>query len=155
MSQHLDASAVRSHIDAGCQAVVREDEAIIHYKDGAAAEIAWLEDIPMVYGGAAHFMVENALAASGAAIGLGFSIEQIADGLATFRNDSRTNKGRLNTFEVEGRTVVIDYAHNDVGLRGLTQFSRHVCGDGGRLHLVVGTAGDRRDEDFMALGGVA
>jgi cyanophycin synthetase len=127
---------------------------VTHYRDGVRAEIARVEAIPITFGGVAPFMVENAMAATGAALGLGFSVQEIVAGLTSFRSDSSSNKGRLNVFDVAGCTAIIDYAHNDVGLRGLATFSRNFVAAGRALHLVIGTAGDRRDEDFRALGAI-
>ena len=154
-SQRPNAEPVRRHIERGRLAVVREDDDIAVYRDGKRNGIAKLSDVPMTYGGAAPFMVDNALAATAAALGLGFEPAKIAAGLSTFRNDSQSNKGRLNIFEVEDRTAIIDYAHNDIGLAGLAGFARNISSPGSKLHVVVGTAGDRRDEDFMALGRTA
>ena len=81
----------------------------------------WL-DVPSTYGGAAVHMVENALAAVGATIGLGFSEDQIVEGLRGFRSDIRSNAGRLNVFRLDDRVVVVDYAHNEQGLEVLAWF---------------------------------
>ncbi|CAN5588269.1 hypothetical protein BH23CHL2_BH23CHL2_26110 [soil metagenome] len=155
ISQHPDADPVRQHIERGLPVVVRESDNIVLYRDRERTAITNLSDVPVTFGGAAPFMVENALAATGGAIGLGFDLSQIVSGLATFRNDSHSNKGRLNIFDVDGKIVIVDYAHNDIGLAGLAKFSRNVSTPDAKLHLVVGTAGDRRDEDFLALGRLA
>ncbi len=155
ISQRPEQDRVRDHLRRGGMAVVREGESIVAYRGTAGDEVVRVADVPIAFGGAAPFMVENALAATGAALALGFTLGEIAEGLTTFRSDSSSNKGRLNVFDVAGRTAIIDYAHNDVGLAGLTKFARQLAGKQGRLHLIVGTAGDRRDEDFLALGRIA
>lgn len=71
-------------------------------------------------------LVENALAAIGAALGLGLSTDEIAHGLRTFHNTTEQNMGRLNVFDVEGVKVVMDFAHNEVGLALLIEFSRKI-----------------------------
>ena len=156
ISQSPASEAVQQHIARAGKAIVREGDEIAHHCDGQRSVIARVADIPIAFGGAAPFMVENAMAASGAALGLGFSLAQVADGLTSFRSDSTSNKGRLNVFDVGGCAAVIDYAHNDVGLLSLAKFSNSLIKSaGGKLHLIVGTAGDRRDEDFLALGRIA
>jgi cyanophycin synthetase len=100
-------------------------------------------------------MVENALAATGAALGLGFSVEQVADGLRTFHSDIRSNIGRLNVFRLDGRTIVIDYAHNESGLEALLEFTRRLSGATARVAAIIGTAGDRQDTVFRHLGQIA
>jgi cyanophycin synthetase len=103
----------------------------------------------------ARHMVENVLAATGAALGLGYSIEQIAEGLRTFRSDTRSNIGRLNVFRLGGRTIVIDYAHNESGLEGLLEFTARLTGGSGSIAAIIGTAGDRQDAVFRNLGRIA
>ena len=154
-SQNPDSDAIRDHLAAGQQVIVSDGTSIEHRSSGGTVEIAKVTEIPITFGGAAPFMIENSMAAAGAALGLGFSLDEIREGLKTFRTDSSSNKGRLNVFEVAGRKAIVDYAHNDIGLRGLSRFSRKICPPGGALHLVIGTAGDRRDEDFLALGRIA
>jgi UDP-N-acetylmuramyl tripeptide synthase len=100
-------------------------------------------------------MVENALAAVGAAIGLGVSEATIAEGLETFRSDVRSNAGRLNVFRLNGRVIVVDYAHNVDGLSVLLGFSRRLAGADHRVLAIVGTAGDRQDEQLRGLGRIA
>jgi cyanophycin synthetase len=108
----------------------------------------------MTYNGAARHMVENALAAAGAAIGLGYAVEQIADGLRTFRSDVRSNTGRLNVFKLDGRVIVVDYAHNESGLEALLDFVGALT-PGAPVAALIGTAGDRQDDVFVNLGRIA
>lgn len=154
-SQRPGDAILLRHIESGGAALICEGDCLQLYRDGDSTPLARLSDIPMTYGGAAPFMVENAMGAAAAALGLGLAPEQVADGLASFRNDAHSNPGRLNVFSVEGRSLVIDYAHNDIGLAGLATFARRLADDDCRVHLVVGTAGDRRDDDFRALGRLA
>jgi len=51
--------------------------------------------------------------------------------------------------------VLLDYAHNPEGLRGLLEVARHVRGAHGRLALLLGHAGNRQDRDIAALAQVA
>jgi cyanophycin synthetase len=156
ISRRPDQACVASHVEEGGKAVILDGGAIVYVAGGNRTHIAPVKEVPVTYGGAAPFMIENALAATGAAIGLGIAIDTIAAGLKTFRNDSTSNRGRLNVFDVNGKVVVIDYAHNDIGLKGLCGFCRAIMDDATSvLHVIVGTAGDRRDDDFVALGSIA
>jgi cyanophycin synthetase len=56
---------------------------------------------------------------------------------------------------VGGGTVVIDYAHNEIGLTQLLGLARSLTGPGGRVIAVVGSAGDRDDGTIRGLGRVA
>jgi cyanophycin synthetase len=154
-SQQPASAVVQDHLAGGGRALVREDEALV-YRQGTQREvIATLAEVPMTYGGAARHMVENALAGTGAALGLGLSHAEIAAGLRTFRSDLLSNTGRLNVFRLDDRIVVVDYAHNESGLEALLAFTRSLMGGRGRLMAIVGTAGDRQDSVLRGLGEIA
>ena len=89
-------------------------------------------------------MVENALAAAGAALGLGLDPATIAMGLRDFRNSPEQNFGRLNAFAIaEPRcTFIVDYAHNEAGLAHLLAFGRGYVAPGARL-LAINRYGGR------------
>ncbi|MGH2557264.1 MAG: glutamate ligase domain-containing protein, partial [Actinomycetota bacterium] len=70
----------------------------------------------------------------------------VAQGLRTFVLDPETNPGRTNLFELDGRIVVVDYAHNEAGMAGLVETCRGLCPAGGEIWLAYGMAGDRSDE---------
>ncbi len=151
-SQGLTPEIVADHVAEGGQAIVSDGVRIWRHLDGTRLQLVDLADVPATFGGAATHMVENTLAAIGAAIGLGFSDEQIVDGLRSFRSDMRSNAGRLNVFRLDGRLVVVDYAHNEQGLEVLLGFARRMSGGSGRVHAIVGTAGDRQDAQLRGLG---
>ncbi len=123
-------------------------------------------DVPMTLAGLSRVNVENVLAAASAAMALGFSAEQVADGLATFF-PAENNPGRMNIWTVPtlgrgggavdgaGVTVVVDLAHNEAGLAALIEIMNGLRPPGNRLLLGVGTAGDRSDEVFVRLGELA
>jgi UDP-N-acetylmuramyl tripeptide synthase len=100
-------------------------------------------------------MVENALATCAAALGMGVAEHDVLAGLATFAPDPEHNAGRLNVFEIDGRTVIVDYAHNETGLLALIEFARARFPDRTSITAVIGTAGDRADEVFRGLGRIA
>ena len=151
-SRQPDNPAVREHIAGGGPALVARDGQMVWHHDGNATLVAALADVPIAFGGRAGHMVENALAAAGACLAIGLPVEQVREGLATFRNRADQNRGRLNIYQVDDAVVVVDFAHNEAGLAHLLAFARTFCGEGGRLVSVVGTAGDRDD---AALAGIA
>jgi cyanophycin synthetase len=51
--------------------------------------------------------------------------------------------------------VLIDYAHNPDGLRGLLSVAQHLRGGDGRLCVLLGHAGNRKDADIEELAQVA
>ena len=45
-------------------------------------------------------------------------------GLTSFENDQAHNPGRINIYSCDGVTVVLDFAHNEIGLKHLIEFGR-------------------------------
>jgi cyanophycin synthetase len=147
---------VQRHIAAGGWALtVSDDLDVIWWHDGEQDVLMSLRDIPMTFSGRAPHMVENALCAAGALLGLGLSAGEVRDGLRQFRNSSNDNRGRLNVYELNGATIVLDFAHNVAGLEQLIAFGKNFVANGGRLTAVIGTAGDREDSVFRELAHVA
>lgn len=99
---------------------------------------------------AGRFNVENALAAFCAAKALGADDESIAKGL--FTNEV---KGRMNLFEKDGVTVIVDYAHNYLSFSKLYE-SLKADYPGRRIVVVVGCPGGKnyhRRRDIGKLSG--
>jgi cyanophycin synthetase len=111
--------------------------------------------MPLTVEGHAAYNVANLAAAALGAAGLGFEAPLIAAVFARFGADPADNPGRLMRFDVGGVTVLVDYAHNPEGLRGLLAVARHLGGGRGRLGLLLGHAGNRLDADIRALAGAA
>ncbi len=83
--------------------------------------------------------VYNLLAASGAALARGLTLQQIAE--AAY--DLQQVPGRFQTVPNElGFTVVVDYAHTDDALRNLLALARELAG-GCRVITLFGCGGDR------------
>jgi len=129
--------------------------------------IAWVHLLPATFEGRARMMVQNALAAAGAAHAAGAHLHDIRQGLRTFTTSYYQAPGRLNLFELDGIRVLIDYAHNAHGLRTVGDFVERMTAGGPVAHpgaptwtanlrvVVIATPGDRRDEDMRELGRVA
>jgi cyanophycin synthetase len=112
----------------------------------------------MTLAGLSRVNVENALAVTSATLALGFSVDQVADGLRSF-DPNEYNPGRMNIWTVPVRdgtiSVVIDLAHNEAGLEALLEIMNGIRPPQGRLLFGVGTAGDRADDVFVRLGEIA
>jgi UDP-N-acetylmuramyl tripeptide synthase len=122
--------------------------------DGARHDLGEVAAMPLTLGGGARYNIANAAAASLAAFALGIAPATIAGVLARFGADARDNPGRLQRWRLGNVEVLLDYAHNPDGLRGLLQVAaalRH----GGRLGLILGQAGNRGDDDVRELARVA
>jgi cyanophycin synthetase len=115
-------------------------------------------DVPMTLAGLSKVNVENVLAVTSATLALGFSVQQVADGLRSF-DPNEYNPGRMNIWTVPITSgtisVVIDLAHNEAGLEALLEIMKGIRTPHGRLLLGVGTAGDRTDDVFVRLGEIA
>jgi cyanophycin synthetase len=114
-----------------------------------------LEDVPATLAGISSNHIQNAMAATAAALGLGLAREDVVVGLRSFVLDPERNPGRANLFELDGRVVVIDYAHNEAGMLGLVEICRGLRAPGADVWIAYGTAGDRSDEIMHAMGYVA
>jgi cyanophycin synthetase len=115
-------------------------------------------EMPLTLRGSAGYNIANIAGASLAAYALGIMPTEIASVLAHFGNDSCDNPGRLQQWrfgeDSHALRVLLDYAHNPDGLRGLLQVAQGQRGHG-RLALILGQAGNRDDEDIRALADVA
>lgn len=147
---------VRAHIDDGGWALTVDGERdVTWWHDGKPKVLTSLTDVPMTFAGRAPHMVENALCAAAALLGIGLTAGEVRDGLAAFRNTASDNRGRLNVYDYNGATIVLDFAHNVAGLEQLIAFGKNFLGEDGELVSVIGTAGDRDDDVFEGLARVA
>jgi UDP-N-acetylmuramoyl-L-alanyl-D-glutamate--2,6-diaminopimelate ligase len=82
----------------------------------------------------------NLLAASGAALARGLTLEQVASGAGSLA----CVPGRFQTVDAgQPFTVVVDYAHTDDALRNLTALAREFVGHQRRVITLFGCGGDR------------
>lgn len=126
----------------------------LHLASGETGEdIADITTMPLTDGGLADYNIGNAAAASLLAQALGVPAATIAGVLARFGSEPGDNPGRLQRWSFGGLRILLDYAHNPEGLRGLLRVAR--AGGPARLGLVLGQAGNRGDDDIRALAGVA
>jgi len=111
------------------------------------------ENIPLTYGGKAMFMIQNILPAIIAANVQGISIEDTKAALETFIPSATQTPGRLNLFEFNNFTILLDYAHNPAGMRALQNFTNQLEATV-KVGIIAGI-GDRRVEDNNEMGGIA
>jgi UDP-N-acetylmuramyl tripeptide synthase len=123
--------------------------------DDAEHDLGEVECMPLGLGGAARYNIANAAGAALLAHALGFAPTSIAATLARFGASHADNPGRLQRWRRNGAEVLLDYAHNPDGLRGLLAIARGLLGPQGRLGLLLGQAGNREDEAIRALAAAA
>jgi cyanophycin synthetase len=114
-----------------------------------------MEDVPLTLAGISTQHTQNAMAAASAALGVHLPEEAVVEGLRTFVLDPQTNPGRANLFELDGRVVVADYAHNEAGMAGLVEICRGLRRPGGEVWLAFCSAGDRTDQILHGIGYLA
>jgi cyanophycin synthetase len=159
--------SVEDHCRRGGRAVVLErsdlGDMITVLEGRRSMQLAWTHLLPSTFRGRALMNVQNAMAAAAAAFAAGASLHDIRGGLRSFSTNYYLAPGRLNEVLVEGRTVIVDYAHNPPSMRMLGDFvdktgddldSTNEMGKISRIG-VVATAGDRRDEDMREIGQIA
>jgi UDP-N-acetylmuramyl tripeptide synthase len=122
---------------------------------GAEVALGAIAAMPLTVDGSAAYNVANLAAAALGAVALGVEPSTVAQVYARFGAGPDDNPGRLMRFEVGGVQVLVDYAHNPAGLRGLLAVAEHLRDGRGRLGLILGHAGNRLDDDIRALAQVA
>ncbi|HET7472546.1 MAG TPA: Mur ligase family protein [Candidatus Limnocylindrales bacterium] len=127
--------------------------------DTVEHRIVEVERVPITLGGLARHNVANALAASGAARGLGVTLADLREGLTDFQPSSERSPGRLNLFRLGARIVIVDFAHNEAGVTAVLDVALGIAGGAaGRaapVTAIVGTAGDRPDDTLRGIGRIA
>jgi cyanophycin synthetase len=134
-----------NHLAQGKRGVFVDDGHIIAAKGKLRYRIS-MEDIPLTRHGTIPFQVENVMAATAAAWGLGIPWNLIRRGLATFVSDVQTAPGRFNLFSYRGATLIADYGHNPDAIQALMQAIEGIPAK--RRIVVISGAGDRRDADL-------
>ncbi len=118
-------------------------------------DLGHIAAMPLTVGGSATYNMANLAGAALAAAALGIAPSTIADVYARFGDVPADNPGRLMRYDVGGVLVLVDYAHNPAGIKGLLRVAVHLQSGGGRLGMVLGHAGNRRDVDIEALAQAA
>ena len=109
--------------------------------------------VPLTVGGKAKFMIANVLAATLASYLWGFKTEDISLSLQTFIPSAAQTPGRMNIFEFNKFKVMIDFAHNAAGYRGIQEFLSNI--ETGKKIGIIAGVGDRRDEDIKECAKIA
>lgn len=155
-SLDADHPAIRSVLAANGRAItVMDGWVTVMAERREVHRLLRLEDIPVTLAGIASHHVQNVLAAAAGAIAVGIPEEAVVAGLRTFVPDAERNPGRANLYEVDGRVVVVDYAHNEDGMKGLVEICRRLRMSGAVIWLSFGSAGDRTDPLIHRLAYIA
>lgn len=138
----------------GGTCAVRRGRLELTYR-GGTHDLGSVAQLPLSVGGSAAYNVANLAAAALAAAGLGVAPAHIAAVFARFGSQAADNPGRLMRFERGGVVILVDYAHNPAGLDGLLRVAASLRAPHGRIGLILGHAGNRRDSEIEALAAAA
>ena len=133
---------VSAHTDKGGLAFILDGEELVKIENGERELICRNYEIPIALGGAARHNVANGLAAAALTWCLGSSLAEIRAGLTSMSQDE--NPGRCNVYDVDGRKVLVDFAHNPHAMQALFDMAEALPAK--RRALCFGQAGDRPDE---------
>lgn len=150
----FDASALREARAAGLATCGVSDGRLLLSGRSGNEDLGAVVDMPLTVGGAARYNIANLAGTALLADSLGIAAQTTARVFARFGAQRSDNPGRLQRWRLDGMEVLLDYAHNPDGLRGLLDAARALRGQG-RLGLVLGQAGNRQDLDVQALAAVA
>jgi UDP-N-acetylmuramyl tripeptide synthase len=133
---------VAAHTSDGGTAVVLDGEELVRIDGRQRETVCEAGNIPITLGGVAKHNTANALAAAALTSCMGVSMDNIRAGLRTMTQDE--NPGRCNVYEVNGFTVIIDFAHNPQAIDALLDMASALQGK--RKALCFAQAGDRPDD---------
>jgi UDP-N-acetylmuramyl tripeptide synthase len=123
--------------------------------DGREQDLGAINDMPLTVDGTATYNVENLAGAGLVATKLGVPPATIALVFANFGRDLADNAGRLMRFDIGGVKIILDYAHNPDGLRGVMRVADRLRAPGCRIGMLLGHAGNRLNADIEELALVA
>jgi cyanophycin synthetase len=146
---------VRHRAGGGTTCGVRGGRLRLALDGSDATDLGEIATMPITVGGNARYNIANLAAAALAAVAMGVPREILRRVLAEFGRDAADNVGRLMRFDWRGAIVLLDYAHNPDGLRGVLGVARSLREQsGGRLITLLGHAGNRRDQDIAEVATV-
>jgi cyanophycin synthetase len=138
------------HLQLGGRGAYLQDNWLVLAGGERHTALLDVRDMPVSLEGHARFNIANAMAATLAMLAAGVGTTEIAQGLCTFVSDGRSNPLRSNLFDVDGVTVIVDYAHNCAAFAAMAETARTMTA--GQLVGIVSAPGDRRDVDLHAIG---
>jgi UDP-N-acetylmuramyl tripeptide synthase len=144
---------VRHRAGDGATCGVRDGRLILTFA-GGDHDLGEVRDMPLTVAASATYNIANVAAAALAATAPGIAPQTVAAVLAGFGANPGDNPGRLMHFALGGVHIVVDYAHNPDGLRGIAVVAAHLRTDG-RVALLLGQAGNHTDADIERLAATA
>lgn len=149
----LDANnaLIQSHIRENRPCVYAENGFIIYHHE-SKQKIAEIDRLPMTVNSTAMHNVQNALGVVGLCKTLGISTEAIQSGLMSFGSNPADNPGRTNVYDVNGTTVIVDFAHNAHSMQAVMTMSKNMAKtmpDDGKISVMFSHGGDRSNKEIF------
>ena len=145
---------IKAHCNNGGLAAVHENGYVTILKGNWKIRVEKVADIPITYGGKATHNIMNTLPAILATyLYRNIKVADIKEALETFIPSPTQTPGRLNLFKFKHFDFLVDFAHNQAGLKLLSDFIGKMEGSP-KVGIISGT-GDRRDEDIRDLGKIS
>ncbi len=144
---------IKKNIEEGKKAVFIDGDMLCVINNNRKYNVIKINDIPLTLNGKLLFNIENALAACAALVGLGIDYCMIARGFNKFKLDNKHNSGRFNIYELDGRTIILDYGHNLEGYRAIFESLKNI--EHNNLIGVIGIPGDRSNNMATNIGKIS
>ncbi len=143
-------SVVTRHRAGGHEAVVARGGEVVWARGDEEVVLLRVDAAPITFDGFARYNVENILGVIAAARALGIKDDAIVRGVRGF--GTADNPGRGELVDLGGVRVLLDFGHNPDGVRAVLALvaalrAGHGHGEG-RLTVVTGCAGDRREREI-------
>lgn len=145
-ARELEALGGSGEVVACTLEAVDGEEWIVIHRAGERLPLLPVTDIPATFGGAARFMVSNAMHAAAAALALNLPPEQVVNALTVFEAGEAMTPGRVNEIEGLPFRLILDFAHNPDGMARLADFTDRLEVPGRRLLALSGMA--KRNDDI-------
>lgn len=141
---------VQRHREHGGRSVTLQEGDVMVCSPAGREHVLCVDHLAVTLQGRAPHNISNVLAAVAAMVAQGgCPAHAIAAGIQSFRCSTEQNPLRMNVSQVNGVTVLHDYAHNLAAYRALLDTARAMgCR---RIVGVVTAPGDRRDTDLAQM----
>jgi cyanophycin synthetase len=149
-SKYKDNEVMQSNINKGGYGVYVDGDNIVIQKGSITEKLIDIKSVGITMKGILKYNIENAMAACGAAVGIGIDYDIIRQGLKSFYCNKEQNPGRFNIYFVNNTMVVLDYGHNIEGYKCVIDGLNHIKHN--RLIGVIGVPGDRPNSHILEVG---
>ncbi|MBL4935816.1 cyanophycin synthetase [Clostridium sp. YIM B02515] len=144
---------MRKNINNGGYGVYSDNGCIYLESNEAVTPIVKTNNIKITLNGKLKYNIENSMAACAALVGLGVEYSIIRKGLSSFYCNEEQNPGRFNMYNVNGRTVILDYGHNIQGYKAVLEGAKNIRHK--KFIGIIGVPGDRLDSNVIQVGEIA